>query len=190
MCPPRSIPAAQTITATAKVRFRAVDASGIVRVELHPNLNVSDVKSEQGGSPENSNGKAPAHSMYALQLPSRRASQYKGYAHIFFITGVLANEGENSPLPGVRLASIYKEGCVFAAASSMVSHSRRIPRIASRAHFDFNVPDSFAMAGTGKSLAPAAARRKKPLPKVSRLSVRFFECTRSAPNGTFVAGKS
>src|SRR5256886_13272203 len=40
----------QTITATAKVRFRTVDASGIVRVELHPNLNVSDVKSEQGAS--------------------------------------------------------------------------------------------------------------------------------------------
>ena len=40
----------QTITATAKVRFRAMDASGIVRVELHPNLNVSDVKSEQGAS--------------------------------------------------------------------------------------------------------------------------------------------
>src|SRR3981189_1223331 len=40
----------QSIFATAKVRFRVLDASGVVRVELHPNLNVTDVKSEQGAS--------------------------------------------------------------------------------------------------------------------------------------------
>src|SRR5262249_42558526 len=40
----------QAIFATAKVRFRVLDASGVVRVELHPNLTISDVKSEQGAS--------------------------------------------------------------------------------------------------------------------------------------------
>src|SRR5256885_14597953 len=47
--PPRSTLFPYT-TLFRSVRFRVVDASGIVRVELHPNLNVNDVKSEQGAS--------------------------------------------------------------------------------------------------------------------------------------------
>src|SRR5215471_21074494 len=38
-------PASQSLSAVAKVDFRAREASSIVRVELHPNLNVSKIES-------------------------------------------------------------------------------------------------------------------------------------------------
>src|SRR5260370_11724307 len=38
----------QSITATAKIDFKAVEASSSVRVELHPNLIVKEVKSPDG----------------------------------------------------------------------------------------------------------------------------------------------
>ena len=41
-------PITQTLSAVAKVDFKAREVSGAVRVELHPNLNVTDVKSADG----------------------------------------------------------------------------------------------------------------------------------------------
>ena len=38
----------QSLTATAKVDFKALEVSGNVRVELHPNLEVQSVKSADG----------------------------------------------------------------------------------------------------------------------------------------------
>ena len=40
----------QSISATAKIDFRATDVSANIRVELHPNLIVSDVKTADGKS--------------------------------------------------------------------------------------------------------------------------------------------
>jgi hypothetical protein len=40
----------QSISAIAKIDFRATDVSGNIRVELHPNLNVSEVKTADGKS--------------------------------------------------------------------------------------------------------------------------------------------
>ena len=40
----------QAISAIAKIDFRATDVSATVRVELHPNLAVSDVKTADGKS--------------------------------------------------------------------------------------------------------------------------------------------
>jgi len=172
----------QTITATAKVRFRAVDASGIVRVELHPNLNVSDVKSEQGASLKfEREGTSPLD--LRVQLPSSLPANTK-VTLTFFYTGVLANE-ENSPLPGVRLASIYKDGAYLLLPARWFPLTA-YPTNRFTGTFRFNVPDSFAMAGTGKSLAPAPLTGKTAA-EGSRLQY-VFECTRSAPNGTFVAG--
>jgi aminopeptidase N len=102
----------------------------------------------------------------------------------FFYTGVLANE-ENSPLPGVRLASIYKDGAYLLLPARWFPLTA-YPTNRFTGTFRFNVPDSFAMAGTGKSLAPAPLAGKT-VAEGSRLQY-VFECTRSAPNGTFVAG--
>src|SRR5262245_11331217 len=43
-------PAGQAITAAAKIDFRAIEASSILRVELHQNLEVKSVKSADGKS--------------------------------------------------------------------------------------------------------------------------------------------
>src|ERR1700730_7473282 len=41
-------PITQSLSASAKVDFKAQEVSSSVRVELHPNLNVTDVKSAEG----------------------------------------------------------------------------------------------------------------------------------------------
>ncbi len=172
----------QTIKATAKVRFRVVDASGIVRVELHPNLNVNDVKSEQGASLKFERDATNPIDL-RVQLPASAPANTK-VTLTFSYTGVLANE-ENSPLPGVRLASINKDGA-FLLLPARWFPLTAYPTNRFTGTFRFNVPDSFAMAGTGKSLAPTPLGGKTAA-EGSRLQY-VFECTRSAPNGTFVGG--
>src|SRR5260370_1803424 len=41
----------QSITATAKIDFKAVEASSSVRVELHPHLVLNEVKAPDGNPP-------------------------------------------------------------------------------------------------------------------------------------------
>ena len=171
----------QTINAVAKVRFRALEASGVIRFELHPNLNISDVRSEQGAALKAERDAGPLD--VRVQLPLAVPANSK-VTLTFSYTGVLANE-ENSPLPGVRLASIYKDGAY------LLLPARWFPLTAYPSNrftgtFRFNVPDTFAMAGTGKALAPTPISGKSSADG-SRLQY-IFECTRSAPNGTFVAG--
>lgn len=171
----------QTINAVAKVRFRALEASGVIKVELHPNLNISDVKTEQGVSLRAERDGGPLD--VRVQLPSPVAANTK-VTLTFFYTGVLANE-ENSPLPGVRLASIYKDGAYLLLPGRWFPLTA-YPTNRFTGTFKFNVPDTFAMAGTGKALAPTPLAGRTAV-EGSRLQY-VFECTRSAPNGTFVAG--
>ena len=172
----------QTISATAKVRFRATSASGIVRFELHPNLNITDVKSEQGASLK-AERETTGPLDVRVQLPAAVAANSKVTLTIAY-TGILSNE-ENSPLPGVRLASIYKDGAYLLLPARWFPLTG-YPTNRFTGTFHLNVPDTFAMAGTGKALAPTPMAGKTP-GEGSRL-LYVFECTRSAPNGTFVAG--
>jgi aminopeptidase N len=166
----------QTISATAKVQFRATSASGIVRFELHPNLNITDVKSAQGASFK-AERETTGPMDVRVQLPSAVAANSKVTLSIAY-SGILANE-ENSPLPGVRLASIYKDGAYLLLPSRWFPLTG-YPSNRFTGTFRLNVPDTFAMAGTGKALAPT--------PTAGSRLVYVFECTRPAPNGTFVAG--
>ncbi len=172
----------QSIYATAKVQFRALTASGVVRFELHPNLNVSDVKTEQGVSLKAEREAGPLD--VRVQLPTPIAANSK-VTLIISYAGILSNE-ENSPLPGVRLASIYKDGAYLLLPARWFPLTG-YPTNRYTGTFRFNVPDTFAMAGTGKALAPSPITGKNP-GEGSRLQY-VFECTRSAPNGTFVAGE-
>ena len=166
----------QTISATTKVRFRATSASGIVRFELHPNLNITDVKSEQGVSLK-AERETTGPMDVRVQLPSAVAANSKVTLTITY-SGILANE-ENSPLPGVRLASIYKDGAYLLLPARWFPLTG-YPTNRFTGTFRLNVPDTFAMAGTGKAFAPT--------PTAGSRLLYVFECTRSAPNGTFVAG--
>src|SRR5215467_3162920 len=100
-------PASQSLSAVAKVEFRARDASSIVRVELHPNLNVSSVKDAAGKSLNVDRDQLNPMSV-TVNLPSPVPAG-STVSLTFTYGGLLANE-ENSPVPGVRLASIYKDG--------------------------------------------------------------------------------
>ncbi len=172
----------QSLSATAKIEFKAAEASSSVRVELHPNLVVKNVKAADGKqlSFERDN-QNPL--FLAVQLLSPVASG----SHVtltFTYAGILANE-ENSPIPGVRAAVIGKEGAYLLLPARWFPLTN-FPSNRYTATFRLNVPDTFAVAGTGKAAAPTPMAAKNAV-EGGRL-LYTFECKNPAPHGTFVAG--
>jgi aminopeptidase N len=172
----------QSLSATAKVDFRASEVTGTLRVELHPNLNIIDVK--------DANGKVLGFgrdSMNPLNvivtLPSQVPAGGK-VTLIFNYSGLLANE-ENSPLPGVRAAIIGHDNA-FLLLPARWFPLTNYPSNRYTATFHLNVPDTFAVAGSGKSAAPSPMPGKTPA-EGGRL-LYTFECPTPGPHGTFVAG--
>ena len=175
-------PASQSLSAVAKVDFRARDASSIVRVELHANLNVSSVK-DAAGRPVNFDRDQLNPLLLTVNLPAPVAAGTT-VSLTFAYTGLLANE-ENSPVPGVRLASIYKDGAY------LLLPARWFPLTAYPTNrytgvFRLTVPDTFAVAGTGKAQSPTPVAAKSAA-EGGRL-LYTFECKEAQPNGSFVAG--
>lgn len=173
-------PGGQSLSATAKVDFVAREASSVVRVELHPNLRVTEVTDAEGKAVnfERENGNPLG---LVVSLPTQIATGGK-VSLTFTYSGVLANE-ENSPIPGVRLASISKDGAY------LLLPARWFPLTAYPTHgytgvFRLKVPDTFAVAGTGKAGAPSPTSDSS---GGGRLLYEFH-CDRRGLNGTFVAG--
>ena len=175
-------PASQSLSAVAKVDFRAHDASSIVRVELHPNLNVSSVKDSAGKS-VNFDRDQLNPMLVAVNLPSPVAAG-STVSLTFTYTGLLANE-ENSPVPGVRLASIYKDGAYLLLPARWFPLTA-YPTNRYTGTFRLTVPDTFVVAGTGKGSSPSPVAAKSAA-EGGRL-LYTFECKNSQPNGSFVAG--
>src|SRR5580765_3998048 len=175
-------PAGQSLSAVAKVDFRATEVYSIVRVELHPNLNVSEIKSSVGKAlnfeRDNLN---PL--LLNVNLPSA-VSANSTVTLTFTYTGPLANE-ENSPVPNVRLASIYKDGAYLLLPSRWFPLTA-YPTNRYTGTFRLTVPDTFAVAGTGKSQSPTPVAAKSAAEGGRLLYV--FECKDAQPNGSFVAG--
>src|SRR5271169_6461994 len=166
----------QSISAIAKVDFRATDVSSSIRVELHPNLVVSDVKTADGKSV--GFGRDSMNPLYVLvTLPSPVAAG--GHVTLTFTyAGLLAND-ENSPVPGVRAAVIGHEDAYLLLPARWFPLTN-YPSNRYTATFHLNVPDSFAVAGSGKSAAPT--------PLAGGRLLYTFDCKNLAPHGTFVAG--
>ena len=166
----------QTISAVAKVEFRAVEASGNVRVELHPNMEVKEVRTAEGKllTPER-DAQNPMIVSVNLPVPVANGSHF---TLTYTYSGVLANE-ENSPVPGVRVASINQDNAYLLLPARWFPLTG-FPSNRYTGVFRLNVPDKLAVAGTGKALAaePLAGGRV----------LYTFECTTAAPNGSFVAG--
>jgi tetratricopeptide (TPR) repeat protein len=175
-------PASQSLSAVAKVDFRSRDASSIVRVELHPNLNVSSVKDAAGKS-LNVDRDQLNPMLLAVNLPSPVAAG-STVSLTFTYTGLLANE-ENSPVPGLRLASIYKDGAYLLLPARWFPLTA-YPTNRYTGTFRLTVPDTFAVAGTGKSQSPTPVAAKSAAEGGRLLYV--FECKGAQPNGSFVAG--
>src|SRR5580693_2795228 len=166
----------QSISAIAKIDFRASDVSGNIRVELHPNLVVSDVKTADGRSL--GFGRDSMNPLYVLvTLPTPVAAG--GHVTLTFTyAGLLANE-ENSPVPGVRAAVVGHEDAYLLLPARWFPLTN-YPSNRYTATFHLNVPDSFAVAGSGKSAAPT--------PLAGGRLLYTFECKTPGPHGTFVAG--
>jgi aminopeptidase N len=172
----------QTLNATARVRFSVVEASRVVEVELHPNLNVIAVKGEDGKTlPSERDTQNPL--LLRTTLPAPVASGGR-VTLTYSYSGALANE-ENSPVPGMRVASIRADGAYLLLASRWFPLTS-YPSNRYTAVFRIEVPDAFAVAGTGKSEAPTPLSRK-PGGTSGRL-LYVFRSEKPAPVGTFVAG--
>ncbi|HUL35542.1 MAG TPA: M1 family aminopeptidase [Candidatus Eisenbacteria bacterium] len=174
--------AAQTINSIAKVEFRALEVSQNVRVELHENLEVREVKGPDGKplsfQRENDN---PMYLDVTLAAP---VGAGKTVALTFAYGGLLANE-ENSPVPNVRVASINKDWSYLLLPSRWFPLTN-FPANRYTGTFRLNVPDTMAIAGTCKSDAP------QPMPARSSVEgarlMYTFHCEDKAPNGSFVVG--
>ena len=174
--------AGQALSATARVTFIAAEASRIVDAELHPNLNVTAVVGEDGKElPFERDQQSPLLLHVTLPAPVAAGGRL---TLTYSYTGILANE-ENSPVPGVRLASITPESAYLLLPARWFPLTG-YPANRYTAKFRLEVPDSYAVAGTGKSESPTPLPRKSGAAGGRLLYV--FQCDTPGPVGTFVAG--
>ena len=172
----------QSISATAKIDFKAVEASSTVRVELHPNLVVKEIKGPDG-KPLTFERDNQNSLVLIAHLPTPIATA--GHVTLTYTySGLLVNE-ENSPVPGVRAALINKDGAYLLLPARWFPLTN-FPSNRYTATFRLNVPDVFAVAGTGKASAPSPMPGKNTV-EGGRL-LYTFECKSLASHGTFVVG--
>jgi hypothetical protein len=172
----------QSLSAIAKIDFRATDVSSTIRVELHPNLVVSEVKTADGKSL--GFGRDSMNPLYVLVTLPTPVGTGGHVSLTFTYAGLLANE-ENSPVPGVRAAVIGHEDAYLLLPARWFPLTN-YPSNRYTATFRLNVPDSFAVAGSGKSSAPTPMAGKNGA-EGGRL-LYTFECKTPDAHGTFVAG--
>jgi tetratricopeptide (TPR) repeat protein len=173
----------QSISVIAKIDFKAQEVSSVVRVELHQNLEVKDIKGADGRALSFERDNQSPLSI-VVTLPAAVAAGAR-VTLTFEYSGLLANE-DNSPVPGVKLATISKDGAYLLLPARWFPLTN-FPSNRYTGTFRLNVPDTFAVAGTGKASAPQPMAGKSSV-EGGRL-VYTFECTQAAPNGTFVAGE-
>jgi aminopeptidase N len=172
----------QVLTATAKVDFHTLEASNTLRVELHPNLEVREVKNDAGKTLTFE--RDTQNPLYVIvTLPSTVPRETK-LTLTFSYTGLLAN-AENSPVPGIRVAFIDRDAAYLLLPSRWFPLTN-FPSNRYTATFRLNVPDNFAVAGTGK--ASAAQPMASTGPAAGGRLLYTFDCKTPAPNGSFVAG--
>jgi len=173
---------AQGINAVAKVQFHAQEVSQNVRVELHENLEVREIKGADGKplsfQRENENP------MYLdITLPAPVAAG-QSVSLTFNYGGLLANE-ENSPVPNIRMASVNKDWSYLLLPARWFPLTN-FPSNRYTATFKLNVPDSVAAAGTGKADSPQPLAGRSPA-EGGRL-MYTFHCDSPAAHGSFVIG--
>ena len=193
-------PADQMLSARAKVDFQAEEVSRLVEVELHPNLTLNSVTGSDG-KPLNfdRDSRNPLIVRVSLAQPATAGAKV---SLIFDYSGPLANE-ENSPISGVRLASINSDETYLLLPARWFPLTG-YPTNRYTAVFNIEVPEGFLVAGTGKASGPTPAvsrptpvapLKATPLPGKAPAtpsgprSVFTFRNDRLAASGSFVAGK-
>jgi hypothetical protein len=173
---------AQGINAIAKVQFRALEVSSNIRVELHENLEVREVKGENGKTlafqRESEN---PLNLLVILPTP---VAAGQTITLTFNYGGLLANE-ENSPVPNVRVASVNKDWSYLLLPARWFPLTG-YPSSRYTGTFKLNVPDNVAVAGTGKAESPQPMAPRSAA-EGGRL-MYTFRCDQPEQNGSFVIG--
>ncbi|PYU26026.1 MAG: hypothetical protein DMG30_03460 [Acidobacteria bacterium] len=144
-------PEKQMLTARAIVEFEAQTPSRVVDCELHPNLSLSDVRDASGKVLQIDRGGQSGVDV-VVSLPDVVPAGQR-IKLTFEYSGVLANE-ENSPISGVRLASIGKDGAYLLLPARWFPLTG-YPSNRFTGTFHIEVPQSFVVIGTGASEAPA-----------------------------------
>jgi predicted negative regulator of RcsB-dependent stress response len=173
---------AQGINAVAKVEFRAQEVSQLIRAELHANLEVKEVKGADGKSLPFE--REPGNPLYlVVTLPSPVAAG-QAVTLTFNYGGLLANE-ENSPVPGLKMASVNKDWSYLLLPSRWFPLTN-YPSNRYTGTFRLNVPESVVVVGTGKAEAPQPMPMRSPA-EGKRL-MYTFRGDKPEPYGTFVIG--
>jgi tetratricopeptide (TPR) repeat protein len=174
--------AAQGINAIAKVEFRAQEVSSNVRVELHENLEVRDVKGANGKTlPFQRESENPMYLLVTLPTP---VAAGQTLTLTFSYGGLLANE-ENSPVPNTRVAFVSKDSSYLLLPARWFPLTN-YPANRYTATFKLNVPDNMVVAGTGKADPPQTVPPRSAA-EGGRL-MYTFHCDRPEPHGSFVIG--
>jgi hypothetical protein len=160
-------PAKQLLTVHAAVDFVANDTSSIVQVELHPNLAVTAVTNAAGvGMAFQRDARNPLILRVSLDAPVA-ASQ--SVTLNFDYAGPLSGE-ENSPIPGVTLASIGADG-IYLLQPARWFPLTFFPTNRYTGVFKIQVPEAFSVAGTGKTGPPQIISDKATLPAIIKPGV-------------------
>lgn len=175
-------PENQTISAQAKVDFVATQVGRTVLVELHPDLRVTDVKSASGQILTiDREGNSPL--LLSIALPGTSTPGTK-VSLTFDYSGPISSD-EDSPTRGVRFASVDKTSAYLLLPARWFPLTD-YPSNRYTGTFKVVVPDSFAVAGTGKADAPTM------MPAIGRgqqgQASYVFHCDQPGPVGSFVAG--
>ena len=175
-------PENQTISALAKVDFVANEVGRTVLVELHPDLQISSIKSATGQQLTfGREGSSPL--LLSVSLPDT-ATPGKPVTLSFEYSGPISNE-EDSPTRGLRFAAVDKTSAYLLLPARWFPLTD-YPSNRYTGTFKVIVPSTFAVTGTGKADSPVtmpAAGRGFP----SQISYVFHNTT-PGPSGSFVAG--
>lgn len=173
---------AQGVNVVATIEFRAREVSQNLRVELHPNLEVREVKTQDGKAvPFQREAVNPLYLLMTLPSP---IAVGQTVTLTFSYGGLLANE-ENSPVPNVRMASVNKDWSYLLLPARWFPVTG-YPSNRYTATFKLNVPETVAVAGTGKAESPQPMPMRSPA-EGKRLMYTFHG-DKPEPYGSFVIG--
>jgi len=175
-------PEDQTLVAEATVNFVADKVSKTLVVELHPDLKIGSIH-VPGGKPLEFDRDKNYPLLVDIGLPEV-ATPGKQVTLVFDYLGPVSNE-DDSPTRGVRFASIDKTAAYLLLPARWFPLTN-FPSNRYTGTFKLVVPDTFAVAGTGKADAPVM------MPAIGKgtggQAAYTFHCDRPGPVGTFVAG--
>jgi len=156
-------PADQTLSAQATVEFESRELSSFVECELHPNLRISSVRDATGRPVEFERDFANPLRV-RVTLPAAVAAGQK-VRLTFDYSGPLPNEQNSSPVSGTRAAWIGSQGAYLLLPGRWFPLTD-FPSNRYTGVFRLEVPDNFAVVGTGASEAPSVVQPAAPPPPV------------------------